>query len=115
LEIQSGWYPDPDGKPADRYWDGQVWTDKTRPQDQSLKRNFSDGLGSPDKVIMTSGNVAGKRKKPPWGWIVFTLVVIFLIGYLVDQQMISDRGKDKLREGRLSSWSEGHMDIQYYE
>jgi len=30
-EIAAGWYPDPDGKPADRYWDGQSWTEQTRP------------------------------------------------------------------------------------
>lgn len=31
-EVESGWYPDPDGKPAERYWDGGEWTDRTRPQ-----------------------------------------------------------------------------------
>jgi hypothetical protein len=29
--VPSGWYPDPDGKPADRYWDGDAWTEQTRP------------------------------------------------------------------------------------
>lgn len=28
----SGWYPDPDGLPSDRYWDGSSWTESTRPQ-----------------------------------------------------------------------------------
>lgn len=31
-EIPAGWYPDPEGKPASRYWDGTEWTDRTRPQ-----------------------------------------------------------------------------------
>ncbi len=31
-EIPPGWYPDPDGKPTDRYWNGSEWTDNTRPQ-----------------------------------------------------------------------------------
>lgn len=31
-EIPAGWYPDPSGAPADRYWDGQEWGEKTRPQ-----------------------------------------------------------------------------------
>ncbi len=26
-----GYYRDPDGKPAERWWDGQAWTDTTRP------------------------------------------------------------------------------------
>lgn len=31
-EIPAGWYPDPEGRPASRYWDGLQWTDQTRPQ-----------------------------------------------------------------------------------
>jgi len=31
-DIPAGWYPDPDGKPADRYWDGTAWSSQTRPQ-----------------------------------------------------------------------------------
>lgn len=27
----SGWYPDPDGKPCERFWNGYKWTNKTRP------------------------------------------------------------------------------------
>ncbi len=26
-----GWYPDPDGLPGSRYWDGTAWTDQTGP------------------------------------------------------------------------------------
>lgn len=29
--VPAGWYPDPEGKPAQRYWDGANWTDATRP------------------------------------------------------------------------------------
>jgi hypothetical protein len=28
----AGWYPDPNGLPSDRYWDGSSWTEQTRPQ-----------------------------------------------------------------------------------
>ncbi|GAA5018241.1 hypothetical protein GCM10023258_04930 [Terrabacter aeriphilus] len=31
-EIPAGWYPDPEGKPRSRYWDGDGWTDQTGPQ-----------------------------------------------------------------------------------
>lgn len=30
-EIPAGWYPDPEGKPATRYWDGDAWTDQIGP------------------------------------------------------------------------------------
>jgi hypothetical protein len=31
-EIPAGWYPDPEGKPQSRYWDGDSWTDQVGPQ-----------------------------------------------------------------------------------
>lgn len=27
-----GWFPDPNGLPSERYWDGSTWTEQTRPQ-----------------------------------------------------------------------------------
>lgn len=30
-EIPAGWYPDPEGKPQSRYWDGDSWTDQLGP------------------------------------------------------------------------------------
>ena len=29
--VPAGWFPDPEGKPCARYWDGTSWTDQTRP------------------------------------------------------------------------------------
>ena len=30
-QIPSGWYPDPSGLNCERFWDGQDWTEQTRP------------------------------------------------------------------------------------
>jgi len=30
--VPAGWYPDPSGVPAQRYWDGSVWTHHTAPR-----------------------------------------------------------------------------------
>lgn len=30
-QVVAGWYPDPQGLPCDRYWDGVAWTEQTRP------------------------------------------------------------------------------------
>lgn len=30
VEIPSGWYPDPEGKPCERFWDGTQWTESYR-------------------------------------------------------------------------------------
>jgi hypothetical protein len=29
--VAAGWYADPDGKPAERYWNGNTWTEQSRP------------------------------------------------------------------------------------
>jgi hypothetical protein len=29
--VLPGWYPDPEGKPSERYWDGESWSEQTRP------------------------------------------------------------------------------------
>lgn len=41
-DVVEGWYPDPDGKPCERYWDGQIWTEKTRPFPREQTPSFSD-------------------------------------------------------------------------
>ncbi|WP_440712091.1 DUF2510 domain-containing protein [Gordonia sp. FQ] len=30
--VPAGWYPDPNGAPLQRYWDGAAWTEHTAPQ-----------------------------------------------------------------------------------
>lgn len=30
--VPAGWYPDPDGRPIQRYWDGANWSEHTAPQ-----------------------------------------------------------------------------------
>jgi hypothetical protein len=29
--VSPGWYADPEGRPNERYWNGQAWTEQTRP------------------------------------------------------------------------------------
>ncbi len=31
--MMGGWYPNPDGSPTLRWWDGTIWTESTRPQE----------------------------------------------------------------------------------
>lgn len=54
-EIPPGWYPDPDGKPADRYWNGSDWTSDTRPH---VAKPFYSSPTPPKKSGVDSNEIA---------------------------------------------------------
>jgi hypothetical protein len=64
-QVSPGWYPDPDGKPCDRYWNGSTWTLETRP------RTSTNSISQPN-VGMSSG----------WK-IVIAISFVFAIALLV--------------------------------
>jgi len=71
VNITSGWYPDPDGKPCERYWDGVSWTDKTRPLTTSLP------LGSEEQLPTVVNKGGGCGKVFLWILIIFVALFIF--------------------------------------
>jgi len=50
--ISEGWYPDPEGKPSERYWDGSGWTEETRPQ-----TNLTQGVAAYERPTMTASGL----------------------------------------------------------
>jgi hypothetical protein len=53
-QVSPGWYPDPDGKPCHRFWDGANWTLETRPlgfqnssndANQEMSNGWKVGIG----------------------------------------------------------------------
>lgn len=56
--VPSGWYPDPNGFECDRFWDGQNWTEQTRPKQNLLNANppqpqlKKTGLDSTEKALL---------------------------------------------------------------
>ena len=53
-QVPPGWYPDSDGKPCHRYWDGANWTLETRPlsfqnsshdANQEMSNGWKVGIG----------------------------------------------------------------------
>jgi hypothetical protein len=80
-EITPGWYPDPDGKPADRYWDGQSWTDQTRPRQGFSQQYGSSGDFSretfPDGRLKPLSQAAVWSCIPlTWGWLGLILAFV---------------------------------------
>lgn len=53
-QVSPGWYPDPDGKPCERYWDGTNWTLETRPKSSSttIVPTSDSGISSGWKVAI---------------------------------------------------------------
>lgn len=45
-QVVAGWYPDPDGRPSDRYWNGQMWTEQTRPR-PAMGQPYGTPYGTP--------------------------------------------------------------------
>jgi hypothetical protein len=43
----AGWYKDPNGNPCERLWDGENWTDKTRPLQTADYQPKAKGKGGP--------------------------------------------------------------------
>lgn len=77
-EVEAGWYPDPEGKPCDRYWDGEDWTSKTRP-----RKNYALGGGK-----LTRRKVGVKSKAPAGQWsagqiLIFLSTAILALAFFV--------------------------------
>ena len=73
LNIEPGWYPDPDGKPSDRYWDGTSWTDQTRPQISKIQQNNPAPSASPKSQkksigLMTLSDKSGSLTNRLWAF-----------------------------------------------
>lgn len=71
--IAAGWYADPDGKPAERYWDGTAWTEQSRPRTIVTAPN---GGASGRLLVDAQGNAVSPSNR-----LIAFLLLLFL-GYL---------------------------------
>lgn len=70
----AGWFPDPQGNPAERYWDGQAWTEQTRPQSQP-SATFAPQYAPGKITIDSTGNPVSPNSR-----LVALLLCFFLGG-----------------------------------
>ena len=62
--VPSGWYPDPDGKPCARYWDGRAWTEQTRPlTPQAPQSQAPEPVAGPAGYCPTDDTFRGDLKQ----------------------------------------------------
>jgi len=57
--VQPGWYPDPDGGPDLRWWDGAAWTDRTAPA------GTDPGAPPPPPPPGAAAPTSGEHAPPP--------------------------------------------------
>jgi len=82
----AGWFADPNGNPAERYWDGQSWTEQTRPQSQRLQA--FNTLGQSGNVIIDSaGNPVSPNSR-----LVALLLCFFLGGLGIHRFYVGKAG-----------------------
>lgn len=79
----AGWYPDPSGASADRYWDGAAWTEQHRPTMvggfSPPVTQFNNNMGNtrPRNGMGTASLVLGIFSLLIFGFILGLLAIIF--------------------------------------
>ena len=97
--ARNGWFPDPDGKPSERYWDGDAWTDKTRPM----------GYGATQATTARNpANAPRSGSVSPRSRLVTTLLCFFLGYFGVHRFYVGKNGTgiaQLLTLGGLGFWA----------
>ena len=97
MSVAEGWYPDPEGKPCERYWDGFNWTEQTRPLTKPSSR---DKVEQPPIVIKKGG---GCGKAMLWTVIIFVGLFIFSCISILGDDSSSDSGSTGSSSSSTSS------------
>lgn len=86
-----GWYPDPDGKPCDRFWDGKSWVDDTRPQRLMREESSFDDDGEDESLPVSTGEARGTggRITPGifFGLFIVGVLAVFVVWFSVAGQI----------------------------
>ena len=97
--VPAGWYPDPDGKPVQRYWDGSAWTEQNRPSVGQPMASMPTARigGAPQNGMGTAALTLGILGFFCFPLIASVLAIIFgKIGMTrADQGLATNRGAAK--------------------
>ena len=81
---KAGWFPDPNGLPNERYWDGSTWTEQTRPQ--SMRAPVTAGANQ-RLTVDQSGNPVSPSSR-----LVAFLLCLFLGGLGIHRFYVGKAG-----------------------
>jgi hypothetical protein len=79
--VPAGWYPDHTGAPQSRWWDGDAWTDRVRPEDSVPESRMPDSRmpDSPAPYAMRRAPASvpdGTRVYNVFIWIIVLLPIV---------------------------------------
>ena len=94
-QVVAGWYPDPDFKLLERYWDGQGWTDQNRPG-QALSQPVGSSLTS-SRDYLSDGSLKKYSAAAVWACIPLTWGLVGIICAIV---AMGSTGANGDRRGR---------------
>jgi hypothetical protein len=84
--VEAGWYSDPEGKPCQRYWDGEDWTQKTRPVVGPEEKE-------PDKTPKVKKEMTSGTK---WAWVAAAAGIAFLLFIFIAISSASNNVSDSV-------------------
>lgn len=72
----AGWYPDPNGEPGQKYWDGQAWADIPAPDIPATPESDIAGTPKPAQPAVSTKGPSGQRKV---GFAIAIVLVVLVV------------------------------------
>jgi hypothetical protein len=83
--VPPGWYPDPNGLPTQRWWDGQRWTDQLAPlvAAGALRTPAADYAYGPTGAAAANHRKVQARHHEAYRQLTLFAVLIPLVGFVL--------------------------------
>jgi len=108
--MSEGWFPDPTGKPQERYWNGSEWTEETRGYPPPSPKAPDRSLPAAEAGPATPTPAPGPR--PLLVGAIIVLVLLTVVGGLVLWRTnVDNAAREAAREGAALGGSKFSMDF----
>ena len=85
--VPAGWFPDPNGQPVSRWWDGTAWTDHVQPLPTPAARSAGSGLSCSrchsSNVVVQAVTESKTVHRGCFGWTLWILLAVFTLGLIL--------------------------------
>lgn len=114
VDSQPGWHTDMTDASLERLWDGQQWTDLTRPK-QSTNSSVVAGSQLPPQVNPRS-NATRNERRGRGIWIavaVVAVLVLVVVGGVLNRMRIDQEARDAAERGANLGHTSNSLDTMY--